>query len=220
MSILLNVLAAPREAFEQIKNQPRWLFATAVNSAGLFAVLWLGLIWRNPATGFEWTRMVLPALISPLIVGIVSTGSSAFVFLLVAMFGVRGEEIPSFRTIHCLNVHCGVIVLLGEVVNVLLVCSKIAGEIEFALPNRFPLGLDALFLLVGVPGVYAVILLHCTGVFILWYLVILAKGLHDVCGTSARSSGMIAAGLWCVTVGFVLGLVYLAGGGTTIRIAM
>ena len=61
MSILLNVLAAPREAFEQIKNQPRWLFATAVNSAGLFAVLWLGLIWRNPATGFEWTRMVLPA---------------------------------------------------------------------------------------------------------------------------------------------------------------
>ena len=220
MNALMNIMAEPSEAFEQIKGKPRWFVPSLLCVATLFGVIWLGGCWRNIADGFSPGRILGPALISPLIVGIVSVGSSAFLYLMILIAGARGDGTPRFRTILALNVHCAVIILLGEVVNLLLVCSNILGDLDLPLTNRFPVGLDLLFFITGNPGVYVTILFHCTSVFFLWYLAVLARGINAITGISTLRSSVITASLWGASVILAMSLAYAAGGGTTIRITL
>jgi hypothetical protein len=220
MGALSNILVSPSEAYEQITNRPRWILPMLVCMITMFGVIWLGVNWPNVPDGLTWPRLLGPALISPLIVAIVSVGSSLFLYLVDIIAGGRGGEAPGFRKILSLNLHCAVVILLGEVVNLLLVRSNVLGDIEFPLSNRFPVGLDILLLTLPNPGVYTAILLHSTSAFVLWYLVVLGRGLAVLTGSSILRSTVIAASLWCAAVIIVLGLAYAAGGGTTIRITM
>lgn len=220
MNNLFGILISPEKTFERIKHQPRWMLSAFLCTIALFVLLWLGGCWHNMSEAFTLSALLGPALISPLIVAIVSVGSSLFLYLVDIIAGGRRGGAPSFRKILSLNLHCAVIILLGEVVNLLLVRSNVLGDIEFPLSNRFPVGLDILLLALPNPGVYTAILLHSTSVFVLWYLVVLGRGLAVLTGSSILRSAVIAASFWCAAVLIALGLAYAAGGGTTIRIAM
>ena len=219
MIAFLSILATPGETFDRIKDKPRWRLATLLCTGTLFVLLWLGGCWHNLSDAFTWSYLLGPALISPLIVGIVSCGSTMFLFLMNRVVGGRTSSSPGFKTFFSLNIHCGIVFLLGEIVNFLLVHANMLGEYSTALPNRFPTGLD-LFLLLGggEQNLYLAIVLHCTSVFVLWYLGVLAMGIRVVTGSSKGRSGFIAASLWCAMVVLALGLAYGLGGGTTIRI--
>lgn len=117
-----------------------------------------------------------------------------------------------------MNIHCGVIFLLGEIVNFLLVQTNVLGGYSTPLPNRFPTGLDLFLVGIDVPNQYLAIILHCTSVFVLWYLVVLSKGIRVITNSGRIRAGVVVAGLWIVAVAIGLGLAYAAGGGTTIRI--
>jgi hypothetical protein len=220
VSIISNIIAAPTTAFEQIKDQPRWVFSTLFCTSVFFFVIWLGGCWRNISDGFTWSSLLGPALISPLIVGIVSVGSTLFLYLVSMVVGGQTRGRKSFKTIFSLNIHCAVILLLGEVINFLLVRANALGESRFPLPNRFPVGLDLILLAVEDPNIYMAILLHSTSCFVIWYLVVLAKGITTIMGSSRRRSMIIVASLWFAAVVTALSLVCAAGGGTTIRIRM
>jgi hypothetical protein len=220
MSHIFGILATPGEVYERIKTRPGWVLPTVVCASVLFVIIWLGGCWRNLSDAFTWSSLFGPALISPLIVGIVSVGSTMFLYLMNMVVGGRTRDEQRFRTLFSLNVHCAVIILLGEVVNFLLVRTNFLGESNFPLPNRFPVGLDLVLLAVDEPSIYIAILLHSTSGFILWYLLVLAKGIATITGSSRRRSTLVVAGLWCAGVVTALSLAYAAGGGTTVRIRM
>jgi hypothetical protein len=180
----------------------------------------LGGCWHNLSQGLELTALLGPALISPLIVGIVSVGSTQFVYLLNMIVGERTGAAQRFKTFYSLNIHCAAIILLGEMINFLLVRANILGDSRFPLPNRFPVGLDLVLLTVGEPNIYTAILLHITSFFVVWYLVVLAKGITTITGLRRGRSLIIVGSLWLAIVATALGLAYATGGGTTIRIRM
>jgi hypothetical protein len=220
MNMILNLLIVPSETFLAIKNKPRWFASTLMCTGSLFLLLWFGGCWRNLAEGLSMSSIFGPALISPLIVTIVSLGTSLILFLLTRVIPGESGVLPDFKTVFSLNLHCAIIIVLGEVVNFLLVHANILGDTSFPLPNRFPLGLDLVLLFFNEPGIYAAIILHSTSVFVVWYLVLLAKGIREITRSSTTRSAIIAAGLWCAVVLCALGIVSAAGGGTTIRISM
>jgi len=218
MQEIINIIANPGEAVKSIAAEPkRWI--PFVLCAGVFFVLaWLNGCWQNFADAFSWSNILAPALISPLIVGFASLGSTMFIYLLNLILGDRTDRYTKFRTLYSLNIHCGAIFLLGELVNFLLIRTSILGDYSTPLRGRFPVGLDILLLGVDEPNIYLSIVLHSTSVFLIWYIVVLALGIRVVTGTSKVKAALIAAALWCALVLLALGMVYAAGGGTTIRI--
>jgi hypothetical protein len=136
------------------------------------------------------------------------------------VLGRRARGPRAFKTFFSVNIHCGVIFLLGEIVNFLLVRTNLLGEYSTPLPNRFPTGLDLFLVGIDEPNRYLAIILHCTSVFVLWYLVVLSKGIRVITSSGKIRAGVIVAGLWIVAVTIGLGMAYAAGGGTTIRVAL
>ena len=220
MSEIFGVLAVPRAVFEILAKKPHWLMPTVFCAAVLFVILWLGGCWQDLTQGLRIQSLLGPALISPFIVIIVSLASTLFIYLMHVLIGGT-ERVPrEFRMFFSVNVHCGAIFLLGEVVNFLLVQANLLGNYSMPVPNRFPTGLDMLLIGTEEPNPYTAIILHSTNVFVLWYLFVLAMGIRVITGSGKVRSTVIVASLWCVAVAIVLGMVHAAGGGTTVRIAL
>ena len=220
MTAFINTLATPNEIFENIRLKPAWRSVLLLSVVSFFVLVWLGGCWSNLSQALEWTNLIGPALISPLIVGIVSLGTTALIYLLNLILGDHEARTKSFKTLYSVNIHCGMIFLLGEVVNFLLVRANILGDHPTPLRERFPVGLDILLLGVDDPNLYLSIILHSTSVFLIWYLVVLSLGISVVTGASKSKAAVITASLWCTLVLLALGAVYAAGGVTTIRIRL
>ena len=220
MKEIFGILATPQEVFENIVSKPRWLIATLFCTGTLFVIVWLGGCWQDLTQGLRVESLLGPALISPSVVIIISLGSTAFIYLLNMLLEGRRHRPGKFRTFFSVNIHCGVIFLLGETVNFLLVQANLLGGYSTPLPNRFPTGLDLFLVGIEVPNQYLAIILHCTSVFVLWYLVVLSKGIRVITNSGKIRSGVIAASLWIVAVAIGLGMAYAAGGNTTIRIVL
>ena len=200
MKTLLGSLTAPTSAFQRISVKPVWGTAVALIVVGFFLLIWIGGCWRDLSQGLKWTNLLGPALISPSIVGIVSLGTTTFIYLLNLLLGDRQSRSTSFKTLYSLNLHCGAIFLLGEVFNFLLVRTNILGDYPTPLRGRFPVGLDALLLGVDNPNLYLSVILHSTSVFLVWYIVVLSLGLRVVTGMSKTRAAVIATTLWCALV--------------------
>jgi hypothetical protein len=127
---------------------------------------------------------------------------------------------PTYRTLFSLNTHCLLIVILGEAINFLLMHTEIIQDYDLPLPKRFPLGLDLLLLVAKDPNIYLAILLHGASIFILWYLVVLAKGLKYVSGSNMSRSVATVTALWLVAMALIIGMVHGAGGGTVFHISL
>ena len=220
MNNFLSVLASPREAFESILERPRWLLPTFLCVVTLFMVVWLGSCWYDFSSALSWGKLLGPALISPLIVGIVVLGSSLFLYLTNLIVPGQTTRSARFKTMVSLNVHCGIVFVLGEIVNFLLVRSNLLGERGFSLPNRFPTGLDLLLLGVDDPNLYLTIILHCTSIFVVWYLLVLSFGIRELTGSSRARSFIVVGALWLAASMTAVGIAYAAGGSTTIRVTL
>jgi hypothetical protein len=217
---MFGILATPSKVFEIIVNKPRWLIPTLFCAGTLFFIVWLGGCWQDMSDGLRVSNLLGPALISPSIVAIVSLGSTAFIYLMHVLLGGTALGRKGFRTLFSVNVHCGVIFLLGEIINFLLVRANLLGKHSVPLPNRFPTGLDLFLVGVDEPSMYLAIILHSTSIFVLWYLLVLSMGIRTITGSGKIRSGVIVVSLWSVAVVSVLGIAYAAGGGTTIRITV
>jgi hypothetical protein len=145
-------------------------------------------------------------------------GTTTLVYLIYKIARGADHEAVPFRTLYAVNIHCGVIFFLGEIVNFLLM--RLPWQAAYATPlrNRFPVGLDLLLLGAENPNVYLSIGLHATSIFVFWYLWVLSLGIRVVCGFSTKQSVVIIILLWCAMVAFALATAYVAGGNTTVRI--
>lgn len=214
------IFAEPREVFDGIEARSPRLVPFLYCTLGFFIITWLGGCWNNIREGLRWWSLLGPAMAAILFVEVASHGSSMVLYTACRVF--RGEKAggPTYRRLFSLNIHCALILILGEIVNFLLVRTELMQDYNFPLPHRFPLGLDLLILGVKEPNIYLTVLLHGTSVFVLWYLVVLARGLKYVTGSGMSRSASIAATLWLIGVGAVIGIIYSAGGGTIFRVTM
>jgi hypothetical protein len=216
----LLVLADPIEVFRRVESSSPWIGPLIYCTLGLFVITWLGGCWETIADGLRWWSLIGPAVFAPLVVGITGLGSATVLYLVQRIASKPGSNGPQYRTILSLNSHCAIILILGEVVNFLLVHADVVQNLTLPLTNRFPLGLDLLLLGAKEPNIYLSILLHSTSVFVIWYFVVLAKGLRYLIGTSLARSTTPVAVLWLVGVMIAVGGVYGAGGATVFRIVM
>lgn len=216
----LLVFADPAEVFRMVEYKRPWLAAIGYCTFGMFVITWLGGCWENVSDGLRWWSLLGPAFFSPLAVGIGCLGSTLVLYSALQIGAESKPDGPKFNSFFSLNIHCILILILGEVVNFLLVHSGLAQNLRLALTNRFPLGLDLLLLGVKEPNIYLNIILHSTSVFVVWYLVVLARGIRYLSGVSTGRAALIVGSLWLATVAFALGLVQALDGGTTIRIIL
>ena len=216
----LTMLAAPAEAYQNIIERPLWRSTLAFTTLILFVLFWLNGCWGNLSEGLQWSYLLGPALISPLIVAIVSLSSTAVLFCLLVLMGGTSSRPRAFRTLFSVNIHCAIILLLGEIVNILLIHAGPVTRMHLPLANRFPVGLDVLLLGTGSPNIYTAAFLHSTSIFILWYMAALSGGVREVFGVSRRRSRVLVAAYWLILVTCTLGIVFALGGGTAIRLQL
>ncbi len=111
---------------------------------------------------------------------------------------------------------CGIIFLMGEVLNFILLRLQIIKIGSYVLPNRFPIGLD-LFLIGRFPSLPLAIFLHSINPIIIWYFAALSLGLYTISGMSKNSARLTALSIWALGVGSIA-FIASALGGTTIGI--
>jgi len=216
----LLILSEPEEVFKRVAVNSTWLAPLAYCTGGFFVITWLGGCWANLREGLRWWSLLGPAIGSIFFIGTASFASTAMLYASCLVFRCRQSNWPAYRMLFSLNIHCALVLMLGELINFLLVHTNLIQEFNFPFPNRFPLGLDLLILGVKEPNIYLAVLLHSTGVFILWYFVVLTRGLKHLTGSSLTRAAAMAAILWLAGVGAVIGIVYSAGGGTIFRVTM
>lgn len=214
------ILAEPKNVFNRIAADSPWFAPLAYCTGGFFIITWLGGCWTDIRQGLQWWSLLGPAIASTLFIGMAGLGSTAAIYVIYRIIGGQQLAAPMYRSLFSLNIHCAVILVLGELFNFLLVRAPMVQDWDLPLRNRFPLGLDVLLLGVKEPNIYLTIFLHSTSVFVVWYLLVLAAGLKYTTGLSSARSAAIAATVWLLVVGLVVGIVYSAGGGTVFRITM
>ena len=113
---------------------------------------------------------------------------------------------------------CGIIFLIGEVLNFILMRFQIIKISSFILPNRFPIGLD-LFLIGRHPSLPLAIFLYSINPIVIWYFTTLSLGLHNVAGMSKNSARLTVLSIWAIGIGSVA-LIASVLGGTTVGIRL
>jgi hypothetical protein len=214
------IFAEPADIFRRVEEGRPWLTPLSYCTLGMFAITWLGGCWENLSDGLRWWSLLGPAVFSPLAVGIACLGSTLVLYLGQQIVIERSFGGLTYRSLFSLNAHGALILVLGEVVNFLLVHSRLLQDFDVSLSNRFPLGMDLLLLGVKEPNIYLNIILHSISIFSIWYLVVIARGIHHLSGVSAVRVALIVGGLWLTTVVFALTAVSVLGGGTIIRIIL
>jgi hypothetical protein len=124
----------------------------------------------------------------------------------------------SYRSMFSLVSFCGIIFLIGEVLNFILLRFQIMKITSLILPNRFPIGLD-LFLIGRHPSLPLAIFLYSINPIIIWYCATLSLGLYNVTGMSKNSARLVAVSIWAIGVGSVV-LIASVLGGTTVGIRL
>ncbi|MGB2866871.1 MAG: YIP1 family protein [Bacteroidota bacterium] len=209
-----GIITAPSETFSLIAADPRWRLASVVVTCGLTALAWIKTCFDKGSLSFDLILWCVLFLILFTVLILVTLILAAFVFLSIHAF-VRSNE-PSFKTMFSVVVHTGIVFLLGEVANLVLVRLNILDPSSFPVPNRFPMGLDVFAIGTHLPSAAAVIL-YSFNVFTLWYFSILGLGVSVVTGLGKTTCLAIASSAWLLGVVFIISLV-VALGGTSLGI--
>lgn len=212
----VTIFAAPIEAFEHLKGKPRWATPFFLVLGGIVLMAWLKSCLRADSVVFDLTILIGTAIGSAIMILLVWFLFAAFVYFAASL--LKGGHSLSYKAAVSIVSYSSLIFLLGEIVNFLLVRTELFDGGSYPVPNRFPIGLD-IVLWGGEADLYLAVLLHSINLFTVWYLAILTIGISTVVGLSrAKSVGLVIA-IWALGVGFVLGVVLVAG-GTTVSITL
>jgi hypothetical protein len=216
MHSLINFFLTPSIFYENGKAHPPWVVPWIVVIFGLVTINWLTSCIKQASFSFQiFSVLIMVILISSLIF-ILWSFISIFLYFISSLFGAQNKI--HFMNFFSITSYCGLIFLIGEVVNFILIQANLLRNDLFALPHRFPIGLD-IFTIGRNPNPILPILLYCINPFTLWYLIHLSMGLQTVTGLSKAKARSISCLLWLMIVGFVIGILLITG-GTKIRIRL
>jgi hypothetical protein len=214
----LMFILMPREVFEDLKSEPRWTYPFILVVIGLLAKNWLDRCWRMQSFTFNIIVMVMTTVSVAILLMLSWSFISAFLY--GAIYIIRTDVVASYKAIFSIIAYCGVIFLLGEITNFLLIHAELIDNSQYTLSNRFPLGLDILTL-GRTPHPALAILLYSINPFTIWYLDVLSIGLSTVIGLDKKKAIILSIMIWLLVVGFVIGVLFITGGTKiSIRVRM
>ncbi len=209
-----TLLFPSKEDFARIGSAPRWKTPYFVVVAGTSLLTWLKSCLRGSSLVADVSVFGGAFISLSISLFVVWSMLALLLYLSSTLFNPMGKN--SYRSMFSLVSFCGIIFLIGEVLNFILMRFQIIKISSYILPNRFPIGLD-LFLIGRHPSLPLAIFLHSINPIILWYLATLSLGLYNVTGMSKNSARLTVLSIWAIGVGSVA-LIASALGGTTIGI--
>jgi hypothetical protein len=209
MQNLILLLAMPREVFESLKSRSQWSSSFIVVVIGLILKNWINSCWIAQSLTFNITMLVVTTISITIIIFI--SWSFISTFLYWAIYLIKTNNIVTYNRIFSIVSYCGVIFLLGEILNFLLIHAQLIPDSLFVLPHRFPIGLDVLVMERN-PHPALAILLYSINPFTFWYLMTMSIGLSTVTGLSKTKARVLSFMIYLLIVGFVIGVLLITGG--------
>jgi hypothetical protein len=209
-----TVLSAPSEVFRRMETRPTWRLAFLAVVIGNVLLTWLKSCLRGSSFVIDLS-VIFGSFISISVI-LLALWSMLSLFLYFYSILLNAQKGFTYRIVFSLVSYCGIIFLVGECVNFILLRLGLLKSTSLMLPNRFPVGLD--LLLIGKsPSLSLVVLLHSINPFTIWYFATIAVGISMLGGIGKRKAVLVAVSAWAIGVAFALLLLSVLG-GTSIRI--
>jgi hypothetical protein len=201
-------LVAPRKVYDILKLKSQWIAPIVLTVLGLVGKVWIENPWRSQTLIFQ-THSLYISIVSVTIF-IIALWSVIAAFLYLSIFLMDAGNGVTFNNLFSIVAYCGIIMMLDEISNVLLVRTNVIDSALFALPHRFPIGLDILVSGASQNSAWG-ILLHSVNPFIIWYFIYLSIGLSIVTGLSKIKTRTLSFFLWFIAVGFIVSIYFITG---------
>lgn len=172
-------LIFPKKVYDNIKSRDRWEIAPliVVILVLLIKVLY-GNLWSSQPLIDQLKLFYLFSILIIFIVTIIWFAISTVLYLSILL--VKSNNLIPYKKTFSIVSYCGIIILLGEITNFLLNKANIISPILYALPNRFPIGLDIITLFYSQCPTPLAIFLHSINPFSIWYFISIAIGISIV----------------------------------------
>jgi Yip1 domain len=211
-----SILFSLKENFERIKSGPTWSIPYFITTGGISLLTWLKSCWRGTSFVADFGILAGAFISMSIFLFVIWSMLALSLYLSSAVFNPGGKT--SYRNMFSLVSFCGIIFLIGEVLNFVLMRFQIIKIGSYILPNRFPIGLD-LFLIGRHPSLPLAIFLYSINPIVIWYFTTLSLGLHNVAGMSKNSARLTVLSIWAIGIGSVA-LIASVLGGTTVGIRL
>lgn len=209
-------LVTPGKVFEKIKLRPQWVVPCIVVVCGLVVKTVVENRWEIHPFILQIQTFYLDIIIVSIMVIILWAAISAFVFLSMVFMNLHPSV--AYKSIFSIVSYCGLIILLGEICNYLLINTTIVDRMLYTIPKRFPIGLD-IFTLGSNPHPALAIMLHAINPFSIWYFTLLSNGLSIVANLSKTKARMLSFIMWLIAVGLAVSVLLITG-ETSLRIKL
>ncbi len=216
MRNVFMVLSAPGEVFVRLRSSPTWGVAFLFVVGGNSLLTWLKSCWRG--SSFVIDLSVLAGALISVSLSLFLLWSLLALFLYCSSILLNSWRKFGFRTMFSLVSYCGIIYLVGEIVNFALARIEVIKNSSYILPNRFPIGLD-LILIGRHVSLPMAVFLHSINPFTIWYLVPLSIGLCTMTGMDGGKARVTVLSVWAFAVGAIAFLTH-AIGGTSVGIRL
>ena len=214
MKTLRTVLWAPGELFRRMESRPTWRPAFLVVVLGNVLLTWLNSCLRWSSIAIDLSVVVGSTISIAAILLVLWLMLSLFLYFFSIL--LNAQKWFTYRIVFSLVSHCGIIFLIGEYVNFILLRLGLLKSTSLLLPNRFPIGLD--LLLIGKSAsISLVVLLHSINPFTIWYFATMAVGISMLARIGKRRAVLVVVSAWAIGVAFAL-LLISGLGGTNIGI--
>ncbi|HTY10214.1 MAG TPA: YIP1 family protein [Bacteroidota bacterium] len=197
--------------FERISLQPTWKRSLIIVVSGIAFLTWLKSCWRGTSVAAD--LIVFGGAFVTVFISLIILWSvmAALLFFSTPLFNPVKKV--SYGNMFSLVSLCGIIFLIGEMLNFILVRSHLISISLYSLPGRFPIGLDVLFLGRNL-NLPLTIVLYSVNPIIIWYFSAMSIGLKTMTGIRSRNAAVIVTCLWGVGVGSAAMIASLMGGTT------
>jgi Yip1 domain len=209
MNNLFRILTNPENIFSQIQSVPKWKGSFLVVVVGNSFLTWIKSCLRGSSIRVDAEVLIGSFIISGIVIAILWFAVALFLHSIASMFNSTKEI--KFIAMLSLVSSCGIICLIGELLNFVLIRLDIIRNSMYLLPGRFPIGLD-LFLIGKHPELPLIIILYSINPITIWYLATLSSGLCSIAGIGKPKARLTSLLLWAFGIGFLAILSQILGG--------
>ena len=209
MNTVSAALWAPIEMSRRLESKPTWKPAFFIVVIGSVLLTWLKSCLRGSSFVIDISVIFGSFVSISLILGLVWTAISLLLYYLSILFNAQKKL--TFRIIFSLVSHCGIIFLVGEWINFVLIQTGILKSTSLVIPNRFPMGLDIL-LLGKSPNISLAVTFQSINLFTIWYFAVIGLGI-SIIGEIAKPKGVLLVTIvWGSVLAMALMLISVIGG--------
>ena len=119
MQTLLTFFMSPGKAFENLNSKPHWLTAFSIVVVGLVIITWLTSCWKNQSFLIQTDVILITLVIFSFIIFLAWSFISFFLYLAASLISVNSLIV--YKRIFSVVSFCGIIFLIGEIINFLLI---------------------------------------------------------------------------------------------------